>query len=114
YTSLSRPCLGRGLPPGAPRDRPRLPGRPLVLRFVTTADTEILATAAAVARLPDGFPEVRCANPATATDPRALVDELIDGARVVVCRILGGRRGWPEGFDLLRQECAERDVVLLA
>ncbi|HUZ28828.1 MAG TPA: cobaltochelatase subunit CobN, partial [Solirubrobacteraceae bacterium] len=85
-----------------------------MLRFLTTADTEILATAAAVGRLPRGFPAVRCANPATASDPRVLVDELLDGARVVVCRILGGRRGWPEGFDLLRQECARRDIALLA
>ena len=85
-----------------------------MLRFVTTADTEILATAAAVARLPDGFPEIRCANPATAHDNEALVDGLLDGARVVLCRILGGRRGWPEGFDLLRDRCLRRGVALRA
>ena len=35
-----------------------------MIAFLTTADTEILAAAAAVERLPDGFPPVRCANPA--------------------------------------------------
>jgi cobaltochelatase CobN len=85
-----------------------------MLRFVTTADTEILATAAAVERLPDGFPPVRCANPAAALDQQAFVDDLLDGARVVLCRILGGRRGWPVGFDLLRAACAERKLPLLA
>jgi cobaltochelatase CobN len=85
-----------------------------VLRFVTTADTEILATAAAVERLPAGFPAVRCANPAGAADPAAFVDEVLDGARVVLCRILGGRRGWPDGVDRLRARCAERGVALLA
>jgi cobaltochelatase CobN len=85
-----------------------------VLRFVTTADTEILATAAAVASLGDGFPEVRCANPAGALDHDAFVNEVIDGARVVLCRILGGRRGWPDGFDLLRARCEERGIALLA
>jgi cobaltochelatase CobN len=85
-----------------------------VLRFVTTADTEILATAAAVERLPDGFPPVRCANPAAALDQDAFVEELLDGARVVLCRILGGRRGWPVGFDLLRARCAERGIALVA
>jgi cobaltochelatase CobN len=85
-----------------------------VLRFVTTADTEILATAAAVAQLPDGFPQVRCANPATADDDGAFVEELLDGARVVLCRILGGRRGWVGGFDLLRERCAARGIALLA
>ncbi len=85
-----------------------------MLRFVTTADTEILAAAAAVQRLPPGFPEVRCANPATSADHEALVDDLLAGARVVLCRILGGRRGWVDGFDLLRERCAQRGVALLA
>lgn len=70
-----------------------------MLRFVTTADTEILAATTAAERLPDGFAEVRCANPAMAADPAAFVEEVLDGARVVVCRILGGRRGWQDGFD---------------
>ena len=78
-----------------------------MLRFVTTADTEILAAATAVERLPAGFPEVRCANPAGAP-AEALIDDVLDGARVVLCRILGGRRGWPDGFDLLRERCSAR------
>jgi cobaltochelatase CobN len=85
-----------------------------VLRFVTTADTEILATAAAVRRLPDDFPEVRCANPGGHPDPQALIDDVLDGARVLLCRILGGRRGWPEGLDLLVAGCRARGVALLA
>ncbi len=85
-----------------------------MLRFVTTADTEILATAAAVDLLPAGFPEVRCANPSSASDHDAFVEDLLAGARVVLCRILGGRRGWADGFDLLRSRCVERDIVLLA
>jgi cobaltochelatase CobN len=85
-----------------------------VLRFVTTADTEILATAAAVAQLPPGFPQVRCANPATTDDDDAFVDEVLDGARVVLCRMLGGRRGWVGGFDLLRERCRQRGIALLA
>jgi cobaltochelatase CobN len=84
-----------------------------VLRFVTTADTEILAAATAVGRLPSDFPEVRCVNPAGAA-AEALIDDLLDGARVVLCRILGGRRGWPEGFDLLRKRCGEQGIALLA
>ena len=84
-----------------------------MLRFVTTADTEILATATAVQRLPSDFPEVRCANPAGA-DAEALIDDLLPGARVVLCRILGGRRGWPDGFQLLRERCAEQGIALLA
>jgi cobaltochelatase CobN len=84
-----------------------------VLRFVTTADTEILATASAVERLPADFPEVRCVNPA-GLDAAILVDDLLVGARVVLCRILGGRRGWPGGFDLLRERCEAQGIALLA
>lgn len=84
-----------------------------MLRFVTTADTEILATAAAVGRLPDDFPQVRCANPGGAPDDDALIEEILDGARAVLCRVLGGRRGWP-GFDMLRERCRERQIALLA
>jgi cobaltochelatase CobN len=84
-----------------------------MLRFLTTADTEILAVASAVERLPGDFPEVRCANPAGAT-AEALIEGLLDGARVVLCRILGGRRGWPDGFDLLRERCRQQHVALLA
>jgi len=85
-----------------------------VLRIVTTADTEILATAAAVERLPDEFPAVRCANPGMSVNDATLVEEILDGARVVLCRILGGRRGWRNGFDLLRAECEARGIALIA
>ena len=85
-----------------------------MLRIITTADTEIIATAAAVALLPPDFPEVRCANPGGIEHADAFVDEILAGARVVLCRILGGRRGWPEGFELLRARCRERDVALVA
>jgi cobaltochelatase CobN len=84
-----------------------------LLRFVTTADTEILATASAVERLAGDFPEVRCVNPAGAP-AEALIEDVLDGARVVLCRILGGRRGWPEGFDMLRARCDEQGIALLA
>jgi cobaltochelatase CobN len=84
-----------------------------LLRFITTADTEILATASAVELLPDDFPEVRCVNP-TGVDAAVLIDDFLDGARVVLCRILGGRRGWPGGFDLLRERCSEQGIALLA
>ncbi len=84
-----------------------------MLRFVTTADTEILAAAAAVERLPSGFPELRCVNPGMGGDDEATVDGIVDGARVVLCRILGGRRGW-QGFDVLRARCATGGIPLLA
>src|SRR3954452_7249909 len=111
-----RPARRHGAPGRA--DRGRRAVRPAhsrdegarVLRFVTTADTEILAAATAVERLGPDFPEVRWANPATGVD----LDELLDGARVGLCRILGGPRGWIAGFDELRERCEQRGIALLA
>jgi len=85
-----------------------------MLRFITTADTEILATAAAVRRLPEGFPEVRCANPQGTRDLEPFLDHVLADARVVVIRVLGGRRGWPGGVDRLAERCREASIALIA
>jgi len=85
-----------------------------MLRFITTADTEILATAAAVRRLPDAFPAVRCANPKGTPDIEPFLDHVLDGARVVVIRVLGGRRGWQGGVDRLAERCRAEGIALIA
>src|SRR5215210_255079 len=84
------------------------------LLFLTTADTEILAAARATELLPEGFPEVRCANPTKLEGPRAFFEETLPDARAVIVRLLGGRRAWPEGFEQLRRLCGELDIPLLA
>ncbi|WP_205695688.1 cobaltochelatase subunit CobN [Conexibacter sp. SYSU D00693] len=87
-----------------------------MLAFLTTADTEVLAAAHAVAELPDDFPRVRCANPYGVEDVEPFLDDVLQDARVVVVRLLGGRRAWPEGVAALRAR-AQRDglaLVLLA
>ena len=84
-----------------------------MLVLLTTADTDILAAAHAVGELPDGFGPVRCANPAGVEDHAAFLDDLLDGARVVVARLLGGRRAWPAGVDALRARCAAGGVPLV-
>ena len=85
-----------------------------MLLFLTTADTEILAAARAAEALPDDFPPVRCANPAKLGDDGRFLDEVLPEVRVVVVRLLGGRRAWPEGLDSLRSRCEELGVPLLA
>src|ERR671916_792428 len=84
------------------------------LLFLTTADTEILAAAKTTERVPQGFPEVRCANPVSLDDPRVLFEEELPGARAVLVRLLGGRRAWPEGLEELRRRCTESRIPLLA
>ena len=79
------------------------------LLFLTTADTEILAAARATELLPEGFPEVRCANPAAYDDPAELLDAELPRTSAVLVRLLGGRKAWPEGFAELRRHCEEQE-----
>lgn len=79
-----------------------------MLRVLSHADTDLLAVTRALAELPGGFPEVRVANPSAVED----LDALLDGARVVVVRLLGGRRAWEDGVETLRAR-AERDGFAL-
>lgn len=86
-----------------------------MIRFITTADTEILATAGAVQALPDDFPAVRCANPKGTREIDPFLDEVLgDDARVVVIRVLGGRRGWQGGVDRLAERCRREGIALIA
>jgi len=55
------------------------------------------AVADALPAPPDDFPEVRCANPAALRDDAAMIDELLDGARVV------GIAGGPEKCAMLTE-----------
>lgn len=79
-----------------------------MLRVLSHADTDLLAVTRALAELPDGFAEVRVANPSAIED----LDAVVDGARVVVVRLLGGRRAWEDGVEELRAR-AERDGFAL-
>ena len=79
-----------------------------MILVLTTADTEILALRSVLEALPEGFPPVRAANPMNGEQ----ID--LEGVEVVLVRLLGGRRAWPDGFDRLRRGCAERGVALLA
>ena len=84
------------------------------LFFVTTADTEILAAARASEHMPEGFPQLVCANPAVLDDPAAFFEKELPEARAVLVRLLGGRRAWPEGLEELRRRCGRLRVPLLA
>ncbi|WP_280335914.1 cobaltochelatase subunit CobN [Nocardia wallacei] len=64
-----------------------------MILLLSTSDTDLLSARASGA-------DYRLANPA-----RLLIDDLpalLDGADLVVVRILGGRRAWEEGLDTLR------------
>jgi cobaltochelatase CobN len=87
-----------------------------VIVLLTTADTELIALAAARRRLPDGCAEVvgmSCTG-WTADDVRARLEPLLPRARCVALRLLGGRRAIPEAIDAVAAACAARGVPLVA
>ncbi|MFD6107086.1 hypothetical protein ACFWFQ_30990, partial [Nocardia salmonicida] len=64
-----------------------------MILLLSTSDTDLLSARASGA-------EYRWGNPA-----RLLVEdlpELLDGADLVIVRILGGKRAWEEGLDAIR------------
>ncbi len=83
-----------------------------MILFLTTADTEILAARRARATLPGAFPPVRAANPTA--DPASPATVELGEAKVVLVRLLGGRRAWPAGFDQLAADCHAAGMPLLA
>ena len=80
-----------------------------MILFLSNADTDILAVRSVVEALPEGLGPVRAMNPSTLAGPPP-----IDGAEVVLVRLLGGRRAWEGPFDALRTQCRAAGVPLLA
>lgn len=85
--------------------------------FLTTADTEIQALAAAIRRLPDDFAAVHARNANELQSAEALdrfVADVLPKAHAVVVRVLGGRPYFAEGFERLSRECKSRGVAFVA
>ncbi|HEV7762743.1 MAG TPA: cobaltochelatase subunit CobN, partial [Acidimicrobiales bacterium] len=80
-----------------------------MILLLSNADTELLAVRTILHRLPDDFPRVRAANPAGLA---AAPD--IEGAELVVVRLLGGRAAWEAPFDDLRTSCRQAGVPFVA
>ncbi len=99
-------------PPGLPTLTRHVDRGVAVILFLTTADTEVIATLTAARTLPADFPAVRALNP-TASDAPPVDALLADAPDVVVVRLLGGRRAW-DGFDALATRCRAAGVALLA
>lgn len=76
-----------------------------MLLLLSHSDTDLLS-----ARAAGGPVEYRFANPARL--PLAELPGLLDGAELVVVRLLGGLRSWEEGLDAVR--AAGKPVVVLS
>ncbi|OYD08802.1 cobaltochelatase subunit CobN [Paludifilum halophilum] len=89
-----------------------------MLLYLTTADTDLLTLGAAVEHLPADFSPVRTANVTdwAEEDERAeaFLDQHLKAAKVVILRLLGGRKAHAASFDRIVKHCHRRRVPLLA
>ena len=83
--------------------------------FLTAADTELAALAAALSRAGDHFPALRAANYLRLAHNLSVdlyVDDVIAHARLVVVRLLGGASYWPYGVERIAETCRRRGIAL--
>ena len=80
-----------------------------MILFGSNADTELLSLRSAVDSLPAEVGEVRWFHPDRTNGLQSL-----EGASLVVIRLLGGADAWKEGFQELRDRCTSEGVALVA
>ncbi len=83
---------------------------------ITAADTEIACFAAAQGKILErdgGAPSVRCANFMHLGHNYAVdlyVEEIVSKAKLVICRLLGGRSYWTYGVDEVAAACKDAGI----
>lgn len=89
---------------------------PAPLVFLTAADTDIQTLAAAVAKLPDGFPALRVANLLQLQQQLTIdtyTEEVLEKAEVIVLRLLGGRSYWSYGLEVVLETVQRNGAALV-
>lgn len=83
--------------------------------ILSAADTELAALSSAVSGLPDDFPSLRLANLLQLGHPYAVdlhVERVIQHAKLVIVRLLGGQSYWAYGVERLSDLCRARGILL--
>jgi len=81
----------------------------------SAADTELACLAQARAALPDDAPSLRLANLLFLAHNLSVdkyLDDVVQHAKLVVVRLLGGVRYWPYGVEELSALCRKRGIAL--
>jgi cobaltochelatase CobN len=93
-------------------DLGQTPGEIVIL---SAADSELACLAAAHAALPEPKPSLRLANLLQLQhhlSVDAYVEDIIGKAKLVVVRLLGGRRYWPYGLEEIAASCKANGIPL--
>ncbi|MGK7909606.1 MAG: cobaltochelatase subunit CobN [Synechococcus sp.] len=80
--------------------------QPGEIAFLTAADTDIQTLAAAIAQLPDNFPQVRAVNLLNLQQQLTIdtyADDVLSGAKAIAIRLLGGQAYWSYGLEVVKE-----------
>jgi cobaltochelatase CobN len=83
--------------------------------ILSAADTELSALSSALTALPHDFPRLRLANLLQLGHPYAVdlyADSVIQHAKLVIVRLLGGQSYWTYGVERLSDLCRARGILL--
>ncbi len=91
---------------------------PAPIIFLTAADTDIQTLAAAIDRLPSDFPSIRATNLLNLQQQLSIdtyAEDILQQAKVIVVRLLGGRSYWSYGLEVLQErvENSKTQLILL-
>jgi len=89
---------------------------PAPLVFLTAADTDIQTLAAAVPKLPQEFAELRVANLLQLQQQLTIdtyAEQVLEQAKVIVLRLLGGRSYWSYGLEVLQETVQRTGAALI-
>jgi cobaltochelatase CobN len=90
---------------------------PSEIVILSSADTELACLAAAQSRLGPNAPSLRLANLLQLGHNLSVdlyLDQVVQHARLVILRLLGGPRYWPYGMEQLSATCRERAIAFAA
>src|SRR5689334_2561984 len=90
---------------------------PSEIVILSSADTELACLAAAQSRLGPNAPSLRLANLLQLGHNLSVdlyLDRVVQHARLVILRLLGGPRYWPYGMEQLSATCRERAIAFAA
>jgi len=93
-------------------DLKQSPGELVIL---SAADSDLACLSRAAALRPEGSPSVRLANLLRLKHPLSVdlyVERVIEKARFVCIRLIGGRSYWPYGLEEIHRVCRARGVPL--
>lgn len=89
---------------------------PAPIVMITAADTDIQTLSVAIAQFPADFPEVRGVNLLQLQQQLTIdtyAEEVLEAAKVIVLRIIGGRSYWSYGLEVVRETVEQSGATLI-